>query len=86
MEYIWYYILYVILYLFNIFIFILLLNLTEKLNLQINNFKICRSILEYAASVWDPVENQTLTNKIEMVQRKAVRNNKWQQLSSPTEI
>jgi len=36
-------------------------------------------ILEYTASVLDPVENSTLTNKIEMVRRKAARciSNRW---------
>ena len=29
--------------------------------------------MEYANTVWDPVENQTLTQKIEMVQRKSIR-------------
>ena len=45
-----------------------------------------RPILEYAASVWDPVDNKTLSNTLEMVQRKASRwiTNDWQQLSSPT--
>ena len=47
-----------------------------------------RPILEYAASVWDPVDNKTLSNTLEMVQRKASRwiTNDWQQLSSPTEM
>jgi len=47
-----------------------------------------RPILEYTASVWDPVENSTLTNKIEMVQRKAARwiSNRWDRTSSPTEM
>ena len=47
-----------------------------------------RPILEYAASVWDPVDNKLLTDILEKVQRKAVRwiSNDWQHLSSPTEM
>ena len=38
-----------------------------------------RPILEYAASVWDPVDNKLLTDILEKVQRKAVRwiSNDW---------
>ena len=38
-----------------------------------------RPVVEYASTVWDPVENKTLQTKIEMVLRKAARwtNNQW---------
>ena len=35
-------------------------------------FDIVRPIIEYAASVWDPVDNKMLADSLEMVQRKAV--------------
>ena len=45
-----------------------------------------RPILEYASTVWDPVDNHNLESKIEMVQRKALRwiYNSWSYDVSPT--
>ena len=47
-----------------------------------------RPIIEYASSVWDPVNTTTLINKIEMVQRKSCRwiMNQWGQKFSPTQM
>jgi hypothetical protein len=47
-----------------------------------------RPILEYASTVWDPVGNETLSSKIEMVQRKCLRwtFNSWRQIASPTAL
>ena len=47
-----------------------------------------RPILEYAWTVWDPVGNETLASKIEMVQRKCLRwaFNTWRQTTSPTAL
>ena len=47
-----------------------------------------RPILEYACTVWDPVGNETLASKIEMVQRKCLRwaFNSWRQITSPTAL
>lgn len=47
-----------------------------------------RPIIEYACTVWDPVENLSLINKIEMVQRKSVRwiCNDWRYETSPTSL
>ena len=45
-----------------------------------------RPIIEYATTVWDPVNNNKLKNQLEMVQRKSARwiCNKWQYSESPT--
>ena len=45
-------------------------------------------VVEYAASVWDPIGNATLSKKVEMVQRKAAHwiNNDWKRNSSPSEM
>ena len=47
-----------------------------------------RPIVEYASSVWNPNNTQSLIDKLEMVQRKAVRwvENKWQRDFSPTHM
>lgn len=47
-----------------------------------------RPTLEYASTVWDPMENETLKSKIEMVQRKCLRwiFNSWQRTVSPTSL
>jgi len=44
-----------------------------------------RPIIEYASTVWDPVENQSLVKKVEMVQRKSLRwiLNQWNYEASP---
>ena len=47
-----------------------------------------RPILEYACTVWCPHSNASLTNKLEMVQRKTARwiLNKWHHTNSPTQM
>ena len=47
-----------------------------------------RPIVEYASSVWDPVGNNTLVEKIESIQRKSLRwiHNIWQSTGSPTAL
>jgi len=47
-----------------------------------------RPIVEYACTVWDPVDNQSLIHKIEMVQRKSLRwiCNDWRWDTSPTTL
>ena len=47
-----------------------------------------RPTLEYASSVWDPIGQETLKSKIEMVQRKSLRwiYNDWLQTTSPTAL
>lgn len=45
-----------------------------------------RPIIEYASPVWSPNNNESLSHKVEMVQRKACRwiENKWSYYDSPT--
>ena len=47
-----------------------------------------RPIVEYASSVWDPVGNNTLVEKIESIQRKSLRwiHNIWESTVSPTAL
>ena len=47
-----------------------------------------RPTVEYASTVWDPVGNESLTSKIEMVQRKSLRwvFNSWKQDTSPSAL
>ena len=47
-----------------------------------------RPIVEYASSVWDPVENQSLTHQIEMIKRKSIRwiCNDWRTEISPDKL
>jgi len=47
-----------------------------------------RPILEYASPVWDPVDNNTLMNKLEMVQHMAARwiCNQWDRTHSPSQM
>ena len=47
-----------------------------------------RPIVEYASSVWDPVGNNTLVEKIESIQRKSLRwiHNIWESSVSPTAL
>ena len=47
-----------------------------------------RPIVEYASSVWNPVNNSSLTKKIESVQRKSLRwiYKKWSYTVSPTDL
>ena len=47
-----------------------------------------RPIVEYASSVWDPVGNNTLVEKIESIQRKSLRwiHNIWMSTVSPTAL
>ena len=47
-----------------------------------------RPIVEYACTVWDPVENQSLIKQVEMIQRKSIRwiMNEWSYDISPNEL
>ena len=44
--------------------------------------------MEYACTVWDPVENQSLIKQVEMIQRKSILwiMNKWSYNISPNEL
>eukprot|EP00111_Clytia_hemisphaerica_P011920 TCONS_00035029-protein len=47
-----------------------------------------RPLVEYASSVWDPPGIETLTSKVEAVQRKSLHwiYNKWDRKSSPISL
>eukprot|EP00111_Clytia_hemisphaerica_P008772 TCONS_00025656-protein len=47
-----------------------------------------RPTVEYANTVWDPTDNQSLTQKIEMIQRKSIRwiCREWSSEVSPNDL